>query len=141
MTVFHSASADIIFEADTPAISPTPPPIRERISASMMNWKPDVPGLGADGHPYADLSGAFRNRNQHDVHYPDASHQQGHRGDGPQQQGHYPGLLLCGLHKLGKVTHGKVVLLLRSYMVSLPQQLIYLCFGRLQGLQRFLPSP
>ena len=48
----------------------------------------DVAGGGADGFADADLTGAFGDGDEHDVHHADAAEGEGEGGDGSEEEGH-----------------------------------------------------
>ena len=72
--------------APTPSSTPTSPPSRLSVIASMRNWM-RMSGLGAHRDPDADLPGPLGDTDQHDVHDADAADEQREPGDGPQQEG------------------------------------------------------
>ena len=64
-------------------------PARSRQGHRLQQKLPDdIAAPGADGLAYADLARPLGHRDQHDVHYPDAAHQQSDRGDHHHHQRH-----------------------------------------------------
>ncbi len=84
----------------------------------------DVPALGADRHPHADLSRPLRHRDEHDVHDPDAAHEKGDARDRPQERAHGPALRLRLLDHLRLRPDDEVVVLARGLVdaVALPEE-------------------
>ena len=69
---------------------PMRPPRTDSVSASIRNWARMSPPAGADGLADADLAGPLADRDQHDVHDPDAADDERDRGDAAEQQGERP---------------------------------------------------
>ena len=69
--------------------SPTPraPPVSPSTQASSRNWRRMSEGLAPECLAEADLSDSFGDRDQHDVHDPDAADQQRDGGDAAEQDG------------------------------------------------------
>ena len=63
------------------------PPSTDSVSASIEELGQDVPAAGADRLADADLAGPLGDRDEHDVHDPDAADDQRDRGDPAEQQG------------------------------------------------------
>ena len=85
---------------------------------------PDVARAGADGHADADLARPLGDRDEHDVHDPDAADEERDAGDRPEEDGHRPRLLLGLLEHLGLRTDHEVVFLAGRPVdpVTLPQE-------------------
>src|SRR5438093_5846994 len=94
-------------EADQDSKGPTQSREKHRLDQELHQ---DVAPPGADRLADADLAGAFRDGDQHDVHDPDAADDQGNAGDRAQHQGEDAGRLR------GAVQH---VLLAEDLKISL----------------------
>ena len=75
---------------DRQTAAPRAPPARPSTEASSRNWRRMSDGLGAQGLAEADLPDPFGDRDQHDVHDPDAADQQRDAGDAAEQDGEGP---------------------------------------------------
>ena len=74
-------------ELALPTRMPMNPPTRQSTTASMRNWLKISRGVGADGHPQADLAGPLGDGDEHDVHDAHAAHDQRNGGhDDPQRR-------------------------------------------------------
>jgi hypothetical protein len=69
----------------------------------------DVPAARADGLPHADLARALGHAHQHDVHHPDAAHQQAKAGDRDRHQADQAGDLIELLDDLIGRGDGEIV--------------------------------
>src|SRR6185312_9641703 len=69
---------------------------------------------GAHGHANANLARALGDRNQHDVHDPDAADEQRHAGDGTEQDGHDAAGGVGDIGNVGDISHAEVVTLARA---------------------------
>jgi hypothetical protein len=65
-------------DAPMPSKTPSTPPSRLKIMASIRNCSRTSRSMRADGEADADLAGAFGHRHQHDVHDADPADEQAH---------------------------------------------------------------
>ena len=63
-------------ETPRPTRMPAKPPVTQSSIGLDEKLLQDVMAAGADGHSQADFPRAFRHRDEHDVHDPDATHHQ-----------------------------------------------------------------
>ena len=82
---------------------PMRPPSSDRVSASTRNWARMSRPTRADRLADADLAGPLADRDQHDVHDPDAADDQRDRGDPAEQQRQRGGDRRRRLEQLGLV--------------------------------------
>ena len=90
----------------------------------------DVAAAGADRLADADLAGPLADRDEHDVHDPDAADDQRDRGDPAEQEGQRRADRGRGLEQLGLVEDLEVVVIRRREVVAVAQQRRELGLGR-----------
>ena len=90
----------------------------------------DVPAARADGLADADLAGPLADRDQHDVHDPDAADDERDRGDPAEQQGQRAADRRGGLEQLGLVEDAEVVVVGGRQLVAVAQERGDLGVGR-----------
>src|SRR5580700_578484 len=72
-------------------------------------------------HSYSNLAGTFGYGNQHDVHDPNSSHEQRNRCDRDQENGESLARVELRLNDVLRIPDIKVVLFLRTQVVSIPE--------------------
>ena len=109
-------------ETVSPTAMPMRPPRpgqRERLDQELGE---DVAAPGADRLADADLAGPLADRDQHDVHDPDAADDQRDRGDAPEQQRQRAADRVGRLEQLRLVEDREVVVVGRREAVARPQE-------------------
>jgi len=118
--VFHCMTFESVIAAPTPSRIPNTPPQAEGQRFDQELHQDIHPG-GAESFTNADLTGALGHRDQHDIHDPDAAHQEADRGNAGEQAGEYLSGLLLGRQHILLIAYGKIILSAGANLV-LPAQ-------------------
>ena len=121
------------YEPPTPTATPTNPPARLRMMASIRNWIRTSAGARAQRLAQTDLARAFGDRDQHDVHDADAADEQRDARHPGQQvtEGGGGGFLcgddvLLGLH--GEIGLGWVHVMAQASRAVVCVMTLWICF-------------
>lgn len=75
----------------------------------------DIPVQRSDRSSDTDFPGSFRYRNEHDIHDPNASYDEGNRGDSSQERLERSGDILDSGERVGRIVYGEIRLVRIGY--------------------------
>ena len=116
------ASWPIPAETTRPTTMPMRPPMQREGQRLDEELGEDVAATRADRLADADLAGPLADRDQHDVHDPDAADDQRDRGDAAEEQRQRRGDRRRGLEQLGLVEDVEVGGVGRGQLVAVAEQ-------------------
>ena len=95
----------------------------------------DVPAPRANGHADADLARALRDRNQHDIHDPDATYQKRNGSDTTKENRHDPRAGGSRFSDVREIANHEIVLAVGTDAVPLAKQSRNLLLGFLHAFR------